>query len=190
MHKSLIGLFLLFAILFVPQCITVPAMYETAEAKEEKRAGVSAQYGRGNYSVSFCENTTRYDYKYGGLRVDYANVKKTGKLLEAGYELGASVNGFDETNVETNAHRRAIMLQIDGRLTGKIVTPTSPVRLGLKAAPGLLLHGGISHRAGKYESGGGISMLSYVSFLLGVGNPEFLTVAYHYYHYEYLNIII
>jgi len=158
-------------------------MYETAEAKQEKRAGISAQYGRGTYK-GLCEST-KYNYKYGGLRVDYGNVKEYGKLIEAGYELGASVNGFDETSEDANYYNRGMILQMDGRLTGKIVTPTTPVRLGLKVAPGLLLYGGINQRNGEFDGGVEIGSLFYSSFLLGIGNPEFLTVVYHCYPFPY-----
>lgn len=183
----LIGLFLLFVLLFLPQCITIPAMYETAEPKEEKRGGISAQYGEGSYR-GLCEST-KYNYKYAGLRVDYGNAKRHKDIIEAGFEIGSSLNGFFETsNSDTNYQQEAIMLQLDGRLTGKIVTPTNPVRLGLKAAPGLLIYGGVSRINGRYYSGGEISGLSYLSFLLGIGNPEFLTIGFSYYPLFYTTL--
>ncbi|MGB9721827.1 MAG: hypothetical protein ACPL28_10155 [bacterium] len=163
----------------MPQCITVPAMYETAETKQEKRAGISAQYGEGHYT-GLC-TSTKYNYKYGGMRVDYGNVKKYGNIIEA----GSSIAGFYETSSDTNYENEGLIVQLDGRLTGKIVTPTSPVRLGLKLAPGLILFGGISQRNGEHDVGGEYGFLSYASLLVGAGNPEFLTVAYHYFPYYY-----
>ncbi len=184
--KPIFGLVLLFLILFLPQCITVPAMYETAEAREEKRAGISGQYGEGSYK-GLCEST-KYNYKYGGIRADYGDVKKYGNIIEAGYEIGSSVNMLYETSSsDTNYRNEAIMLQLDGRFTGKVVTPTNPVRLGLKAAPGLLVYGGVSRINGRNDIGGEIYGLSYFSLLLGIGNPEFLTIGYSYYPFLYTN---
>lgn len=182
--KPICGLVLLFLILFVPQCITVPVMYETAEVREEKRAGISGQYGEGSYK-GLCEST-KYNYKYGGVRIDYKFRKNYGNMMEIGHELGGSINGLYETSSSDTSYRHvAIMLQLDARFTGKVVTPTNPVRLGLKAAPGLLAYGGFSHINGRYDIGGEIYGLSYFSLLLGIGNPEFLTIGYNYYPFLY-----
>ncbi len=181
--KPIIGLIIIFCILFLPQCITVPAMYETAEAKKEKRVGVSAQYCEGTYK-GLCEST-KYTYKYGGIRTDYCAVEKHTSYVESGFEAGASINGYTETREEPGYEHKGVIIQLDVRPTGKIVTPTDPVRLGLKVAPGLLFYGGISRRDGQYDVGGEIGSLSYVSVLLGIGKPEFLTMGYHYYPYLY-----
>lgn len=180
--KPFIGLVIIFSFLLIPQCITVPVIYETTETKDEKRIGISAQYGEGSYSL--CGSS--YNYKYGGIRADYGYSRKQGNIVESGFELGGSINGVYETSSgEQEYKRETIMFQFDGRLTGKIVTPTNPIRVGIKLAPGFLIYGGISRLNGKYEAGGEIAFLSYGALLLGIGSPEFLTIGYSYYPYGY-----
>ncbi len=181
--KPIIGLIIIFCILFLPQCITVPAMYETAEAKKEKRVGASAQYGEGTYT-GLCEST-KYTYKYGGIRADYCAVEKHMGFIEAGFEAGASISGYVESNDEPDYEHKGAIIQLDARPTGKIVTPTEPVRLGLKVAPGLIFCGSIDRINGKYNTGGDIGAISYVSILLGIGKPEILTVGYSFYPYSF-----
>jgi len=158
-------------------------MYETAEAKKEKRVGISGQYGEGTYT-GLCEST-KYTYKYGGIRADYSAVEEYMSFIEAGFEAGASISGYIETKDEPDYDHKGAIVQLDIRPIGKIVTPTDPVRLGLKVAPGLLFYGGVSKRNAQYDIGGEIGSLSYVSALLGIGKPEFLTVGYHYCPYLY-----
>ncbi|MGQ9534663.1 MAG: hypothetical protein ACUVTF_05435, partial [bacterium] len=175
MSKARLGIMILFAVLFLPQCITVPAMYENAEAKQEKRRGVSVQYGEGSYK-GLCAST-RYYYKYAGARVDYARSKRFSEAIEAGYEIGGSIIGYNETSDDTLHINQGALLQVDARPAVKIVTPTKKVRLGLKIAPGLLFYGGIAHKNTGTDIGGELFSFSYASLLFGIGTPEFLTMS-------------
>ncbi|MGQ9816766.1 MAG: hypothetical protein ACUVQ3_02280 [bacterium] len=168
MSKARLGIVILFAVLFLSQCITMPAMYETAETKQEKRRGVSVQYGDGCYTVF---TTTRY--YYAGARVDYARSKRFGKAIEAGYEIGGSIIGYKETSSD----ERGVLVQFDGRPSVKLVTPTEIMRLGLKFAPGLFVFGCIAHQNTGTAIGGAPFVFSYASLLFGIGSPEFLTMS-------------
>ncbi|MCX7995969.1 MAG: hypothetical protein N3A65_09440 [candidate division WOR-3 bacterium] len=180
--KPFIGLIIIFSVLFLPRCITVPAMYETAETKDEKRIGFSTQYGEGNYSL--CGSS--YNYKYGGVRADWGYSKKQSEIIETGLELGGSINGVYEIPDSNHTHKREIIiLQTDVRLTGKVVTATDPLRMGIKLAPGFLLYGCASRSDGNYDVGGEFSFLSYGALLVGIGNPEFFTIGIEYYPFLY-----
>ena len=175
MRKPLIAIIVIFMVLFIPQCITVPAMYETAEAKQETRIGVSVQYGKGSY-WGLC-SSNRYYYKYAGARVDYSRGKKFSEVIEAGYEVGGSIVGYNETSDDTLYLNQGAILQVDARPAVKIVTPTKKVRLGLKIAPGLLFYDGIAHQNTGPDISGGLFIFSYASLLFGIGTPEFLTMS-------------
>ena len=195
MNKARLGIAILFAVLFIPQCLTVPAMYETAEAKQEMRTGVSVQYGEGSYDTGLYTglcSSTRYYYQYGGARVDYARTRKFSEAIEAGYEIGGSIIGYNETSDDTLYWNREALLQVDARPAVKIVTPTKKVRLGLKIAPGLLFYGGVAHQNTGTELVRELLGFPYASLLCGIGRPEFLTISLNFpylyigltYHYK------
>jgi len=183
MSKSRVGILLLFAVLFIPQCITVPAMYETTEAKKERRAGISAQYGKGSYT-GLC-SSTRYYYNHASLMDDLGTYRNYGKMIEVGAEAGASANGFYETSSDTTYRNEGVILQLDGRITGKIVTPTKLLRLGLKVAPGGLIYSGIAYRNGELSEGLELGLSGHWGIIVGIGEPEFMSIGCHFHHIIY-----
>ncbi|MEO0253867.1 MAG: hypothetical protein ABIN20_00385 [candidate division WOR-3 bacterium] len=152
-------IFILFN-LFILSCMTMPFMYETLEPKTEKRMGVSLHYGIENF-------------KFGGIRGDYEKSKSFLRKIELGYGFGTSIN-----NIVNEQSSKDIRLQIDGGIYGKVVSPTDPVRFGLKIhfRPSLFL--GLPQRDGIIKD---IWAPIGISLLSGFGNPEFLTVGSHIY---------
>jgi len=162
-------------VLFIPFCTSIPTSYDTAQIPEDGknlRVGIGGQIGEVRYPVS----SIHYRGFRGDLQVGYG----VGRFFENGANVGIAAGNYEYEYYEYNKYKwENTIIQADIYPYIKVGIPTDPVRLSLKYSLG----GGIM--VVKYGTIIGTIIIrkpyfyfagTYADILLGIGNPEFLTM--------------